>query len=144
MDKLTVGKRIIVRLSRFSKHQDDYSCPPGTTQEGLAASLGISKQHAGNELRKLMKKGLASMRSAHINGADRKMKAYFLTLAGEREADAVEDAFDAGEVTTPGGGSGLMDTQGTLPAGIEEGIELEPPPNPAPEHDGVAPSPPEP
>ena len=81
---LTIGERIVVHLSQFLRHQDEYVVPPGMAQSGIAESLGISRAHTAIELRRAMDAGRVEVRIAHVTGAPTRRKVYRLTPKGER------------------------------------------------------------
>ncbi len=86
---ITVGERIVVHLSQFARHQDDYVCPPEVGQSGIADCLGISRAHAAIELKRQMAAGRIVMRVAHVTGMPTRRKVYHLTPRGELVARAV-------------------------------------------------------
>src|SRR5205823_10330892 len=50
LTSVTVGERILVHLSGFLRHADAYECPIEMTQDGIAASLALSRAHVALEL----------------------------------------------------------------------------------------------
>ncbi|HLE46126.1 MAG TPA: tetratricopeptide repeat protein [Thermoplasmata archaeon] len=73
---------MLVHLSAFSRHADAYECPPETTQDGIAKSLGISRAHAALEVKRLKDASRIEERVAHVVGARTRRKVYFLLPAG--------------------------------------------------------------
>ena len=88
---LTIGERIVVHLSQFLRHQDEYVVPPGMAQSGIAESLGISRAHTAIELRRAMDAGRVEVRIAHVTGAPTRRKVYRLTSKGAGLARAVRE-----------------------------------------------------
>jgi len=86
---VTIGEQIIVHLSQYVRWQDDFVCPPGMSQGGIAGSLGISRAHAAIELRRAMDAGRVTVRIAHVTGAPTRRKVYQLTPRGRSIADSV-------------------------------------------------------
>jgi DNA-binding MarR family transcriptional regulator len=83
---LTIGERIIIHLSQFSKAREQYQCPIETTQNGISEAIEISRAHVAIELKRLKSNGDLEEKAAHVDGAKTKRKVYFLTLAGEEKA----------------------------------------------------------
>ncbi len=83
---LTVGERIVLHLSRYSKLIDVYEAPIDISQDGIAAALRISRAHAALELKKLKEGKEVSERLSHIKRGKTKRKVYFLTRQGEERA----------------------------------------------------------
>ena len=86
---LTVGERILLHLSQFSKHQDDYDMPFDVSQDGIASALRISRAHAAIELKKLKESDDVAERLAHIRKGKNRRKVYFLSLRGEEKASKI-------------------------------------------------------
>ncbi len=82
LPNMTIGERIIVHLSQYVRRQDAFVCPPGMSQAGIAASLGITRAHAAIELRRQMDVGRVAVRIAHVTGAPTRRKVYALTPRG--------------------------------------------------------------
>ncbi len=86
MSGATVGERIVVHLSGFLRHNDDYEVPPEMTQDGIGASLGISRAHVALELKRLRASGKVEERMAHVATAKTRRKVYALTTSGQELA----------------------------------------------------------
>ena len=86
---VTIGERIIVHLAQYVRHQEEFVCPPGMSQGGIATALGISRAHAAIELRRAMDAGRVTVRIAHVTGAPSRRKVYALTPKGKGLADSV-------------------------------------------------------
>jgi len=80
---ITVQDAMILHLNKYAgKLPDVYNMPFDTTQDGMAAALGISRAHACFELKKLANKGLVGFITAHTPGSSRKVMAYYLEPSG--------------------------------------------------------------
>jgi len=79
----------MVHLSQYIRQQDNFVCPPGMSQGGIATSLGISRAHAAIELKRAMDAGRVTVRIAHVTGASSRRKVYALTPRGKGIADAI-------------------------------------------------------
>ncbi len=88
---VTVGERILLHLSQFSKHSDSFDAPPEVSQDGIAEALRISRAHAAIELKKLKEVEEVSERLSHIRRGPTKRKVYFLTEKGEVRAKRLKD-----------------------------------------------------
>ena len=88
---VTVGERILLHLSQFSKHSDSFDAPPEVSQDGIAEALRISRAHAAIELKKLKEVEEVSERLSHIRRGPTKRKVYFLTEKGELRAKRLKD-----------------------------------------------------
>ncbi len=83
---LTVGERIVLHLSQYSKYIDSYDAPVDISQDGIAAALRISRAHAAIELKKLKDGGEVVEKLVHIRKGKTKRKVYFLLPPGEERA----------------------------------------------------------
>jgi DNA-binding transcriptional regulator GbsR (MarR family) len=83
---LTIGERIIIHLSQFSRLRDQYQCPIETTQNGISEAIDISRAHVAIELKRLKSNGDLDEKAAHVEKAKTKRKVYFLTISGEEKA----------------------------------------------------------
>jgi len=83
MLEVTVQEAMILHLSKYTDRPlDVYDMPFDTTQNGIAATLGISRAHACFELKKLTERGHVNFIAAHTPGSRRKMMAYYLEPSG--------------------------------------------------------------
>ncbi len=105
MPGVTVGERILVHLSGFLRHVDAYECPVEMTQDGIAASLSISRAHVALELKRLKTAGKVQERMAHVANARSRRKVYDLTPAGQEIARRMREHAKARAVVlvTPDG-----------------------------------------
>ncbi len=83
---ITVGERIVLHLVQYQKLIDNYDVPIDISQDGIAASLRISRAHAAIELKKLRGSGEVIEKLAHIKRGKTKRKVYFLSITGEQKA----------------------------------------------------------
>jgi DNA-binding MarR family transcriptional regulator len=79
----TVGEKILLNLSHYSRYQRDLVCPRAMTQQGIADRAGISRGHAAVELKRLLGRGHIASRHAHIPDVCPRLKVYHLTPLGE-------------------------------------------------------------
>jgi tetratricopeptide (TPR) repeat protein len=86
LSAITVGERIVLHLVQYQKLIDSYDVPIDISQDGIAASLRISRAHAAIELKKLRTSGDVIEKLAHIKRGKTKRKVYFLSPAGEQKA----------------------------------------------------------
>ena len=92
MTKLTIAERIVLHLSRYGMQCDDgYNIPWDLTQDGIAASLRITRAHSSIELKKLRESGKVDERQGHIKGGKVRRKSYTLTPVGLEEAKHLKD-----------------------------------------------------
>ena len=93
MATLSVGQRVVMHLYRY-KHVDPsdiYNIPWDLTQDGIAASLRISRAHASIELKKLREADKVDEKLAHIKSGKIKRKAYLLTSLGLDEVPKIQE-----------------------------------------------------
>jgi hypothetical protein len=79
----TVGERILLHLSPYSRYQRDYVCPRAMTQAGIADGLGIRRGHVAVELKRLIDREHVASRRAHVPDMCSRLKTYHLTHLGE-------------------------------------------------------------
>jgi tetratricopeptide (TPR) repeat protein/DNA-binding MarR family transcriptional regulator len=91
MPKLVVSQneRILLHLSELDKYRDDPDVPMGVSQEGIAQKIGTQVVNASRALSSLESEGLVFDRLAHVRGAPRRRRAYFLTEKGKAAANAI-------------------------------------------------------
>ncbi len=119
MTGLTVAERILVHLSRFVGHCDEYSAPVDVSQNGISSAVRISRAHAAIELKKLKETDLINEGLAHIKGSRSRRKVYQLTPAGRERAKMIEHyAAEAGIDV-----SSLLDLARCDPEGMWESLE---------------------
>ncbi len=88
---LTVAQRVLLHLSLFAQHREEFDVPRGVTQQGIAKHLGLSRSHVALELKKLGEEGFLETRLAHVKGAKSRRKVYFNTFQGERVAATLRE-----------------------------------------------------
>ena len=103
----TIGNRLLVHLSCYSRYKDEYVCPMEMTQDGMSQRLGISRAHAALELKRLKGRNQVEYRLAHVVKAKTRRKVYELTPAGERIADEVKDKARRKKVRLLDGNGGM-------------------------------------
>jgi tetratricopeptide (TPR) repeat protein len=90
LSAITVGERIVLHLVQYQKLIDNYDVPIDISQDGIAASLRISRAHAAIELKKLRGSGEVIEKLAHIKRGKTKRKVYFLSPTGEQKATKIK------------------------------------------------------
>jgi DNA-binding MarR family transcriptional regulator len=88
---MTVGERIVLHLSQYTRQRESFQCPEEVTQKGISDGLGISRAHAAIELKRLREMGEVEERVAHVTKAKTRRKVYFLNLRGENRAREMRD-----------------------------------------------------
>ncbi|MFQ5919037.1 MAG: tetratricopeptide repeat protein [Thermoplasmata archaeon] len=88
---LTVAQRVMLHLSLFSKHREEFDVPGAVTQQGIAEALGLSRSHIALELKKLLEESFLESRLAHVREAKSRRKVYFNTFQGERIASTIRE-----------------------------------------------------
>jgi tetratricopeptide (TPR) repeat protein/DNA-binding MarR family transcriptional regulator len=111
LTSVTVGERILVHLSGFLRHADAYECPIEMTQDGIAASLALSRAHVALELKRLKTAGRVGERMAHVAQARTRRKVYDLTPSGQETARRMREHAKARGVRLSGP-EGLRDVTG--------------------------------
>ena len=107
MNNCTVGRRVLIHLSCYSRHREDFVCPPEITQDGMALRLGISRAHVALELKRLKERRHVEYRLAHVVKAKCRRKVYHLTQAGEELARELRDEASRKKVRLLDGNGGL-------------------------------------
>lgn len=99
MNSMTVKESIIMHLSRYSGIRPDvYYMPFSTTQDGIAAALGITRAHASIVLKRLTDNGEVSSIIAHTPHNKRKRKTYFLKQKGRSAVPGINERLRINEV----------------------------------------------
>ncbi len=88
---MTVAQRVMLHLSLFSKHREEFDVPSAVTQQGVAQALGLSRSHIALELKKLLDETFLESRLAHVQEAKSRRKVYFNTFQGERIAATIRE-----------------------------------------------------
>jgi hypothetical protein len=110
---MTVGERIVLHLSQYTRQKESFQCPEEVTQRGISTNLGISRAHAAIELKRLKEMGEVDERVAHVTKAKTRRKVYFLNLRGENRAREMRDYAREKKVriVDPGGEFEVVDGQ---------------------------------
>jgi DNA-binding MarR family transcriptional regulator len=108
----TVGEKILLNLSHYSRYQRDLVCPRAMTQQGIADRAGISRGHAAVELKRLLVRGHIASRHAHIPDVCLRLKVYHLTPLGEILVRQYRDMAAASVAVGSRGNGGLRDPGG--------------------------------
>jgi DNA-binding transcriptional ArsR family regulator len=84
---LLAEEKLLMHLIKYPRlHKDDVH-PREMTQDGMSECTGISRPYVTKGLRKLREAGLVDfMPLARVPGFDYRMRAYFLTNTGLKEA----------------------------------------------------------
>jgi tetratricopeptide (TPR) repeat protein/DNA-binding MarR family transcriptional regulator len=86
---LTVEEKILLHLIQYTNFYDQWEVPFDITQEGIAGSIGIARCNVSRAMKKLTTKGHIEEKIAHVKGAERRRKVYFLTHAGHTPANQI-------------------------------------------------------
>ncbi len=86
---LTVEEKILIHLIQFIKFLDQWEVPFDITQEGIAGSIGIARCNVSRAMKKLTEKGFIEEKIAHVKGAERRRKVYFLNHPGHTAANQI-------------------------------------------------------
>ena len=100
MARLVVSQneRLMLHLLDMDKFRDMAQVPLGASQEGIAKALGTQVHNASRALSALESEGLVSDRLAHVRGAPRRRRAYFLTEKGHQVADSTRERLEKTKV----------------------------------------------
>ena len=92
MARLVVSfdERLMLHLLEMEKYRDEADVPMGASQEGIAQRLGVQVHNVSRALSSLQHEGLVTDRLAHVRGAPRRRRAYFLTEKGLKAAQDVK------------------------------------------------------
>lgn len=91
MGRLVVSQndRILLLLSEMDRYRDEPEVPLTVSQEGIAQRLDTQVHNASRALSILQAEGLVADRLAHVRGAPKRRRAYFLTEKGRQAALAL-------------------------------------------------------
>ncbi len=94
MMEFSIGDRLLLHLYKYRtvNPAEYYNIPWDLTQDGIAASLRISRAHASIELKKHREKENVEENQVHIRGGKVKRKSYVLTPKGLDAAIKLETA----------------------------------------------------
>ena len=91
---MSQNERLLLHLLDMDKHRELAQVPLGVSQEGIAKALGTQVHNASRALSSLEAEGLVSDRLAHVRGAPRRRRAYFLTEKGRQAAESTRDRIE--------------------------------------------------
>lgn len=103
----TIGNRLLVHLSCFSRYNGQYVCPPEMTQDGMSQKLGISRAHAALELKRMRERNHVEYRLTHVVKAKTRRKVYQLTQTGELMANELKEGARRKRVRVINGNGGV-------------------------------------
>lgn len=83
--------RLLLHLLEMEAYRDEHEVPLGASQEGIAQRLGTQVHSASRALSTLEAEGVVMDRLAHVRGAQKRRRAYFLTDKGHKAANKVRD-----------------------------------------------------
>ncbi len=86
---LSLNQKLILHLSEIDRHSGDPEVPLGMSQEGMAQRMDTGVHAVSRTLSSMVKEGLVSEKLAHVMGAPRRRKAYFLTEMGRKIAHSL-------------------------------------------------------
>jgi len=86
---LSQNERILLHLSELERYRDEPDVPMAASQEGIAGKLNTQVFNASRALSSLESEGLVFDRLAHVRGAPKRRRAYFLTEKGRTAAQAI-------------------------------------------------------
>jgi len=91
MPRLVVSQneRVLLHLVDLGRFRDEPEVPMAASQEGIARALGTQIHNASRALSSLESEGLVFDRLAHVRGAPKRRRAYFLTDMGRAAADNI-------------------------------------------------------
>ncbi len=87
----SVEKRILLHLAQYVQRPDQWDAPVAVGQEGIAASLHLLPNNVSRALTRLAAEGFIESRLAHVQGTNRRRKAYALTGTGTDAAATLRE-----------------------------------------------------
>ncbi|MGA8664121.1 MAG: PKD domain-containing protein [Thermoplasmata archaeon] len=78
-----ISQRIVLHLAAQGASGPYDVAPPGATQAGISAALGVRQNALTNVLRRLLDGGVLEVDVRHVQGQPRRLKTYRLTSRGE-------------------------------------------------------------
>ncbi len=85
-----MNERILLHLRRYYSAKKEVEAPQAVTQKGIADAIDIRVTHVPRSVRKLDEEGMIYETVMHINGMDKRRKAYFLTEKGMFSANEIK------------------------------------------------------
>ncbi len=86
---LSSNERLLLHLMDMDRFRDDAEVPLAACQEGIAQKLQVQVHNVSRALSSLESEGLVSDRLAHVRGAPKRRRAYFLTEKGRGAAQSI-------------------------------------------------------
>jgi tetratricopeptide (TPR) repeat protein/DNA-binding MarR family transcriptional regulator len=87
---MSQNERLLLNLLELDRYRDSAEVPMALSQEGIARVLGTQVHNVSRALSSLESDGLVTDRLAHVRGAPRRRRAYFLTDKGRRTAEGIQ------------------------------------------------------
>jgi tetratricopeptide (TPR) repeat protein/DNA-binding MarR family transcriptional regulator len=87
--RMSQNERLLLNLLELDRYRDSAEVPMALSQEGLAKVLRTQVHNISRALSSLEADGLVTDRLAHVRGAPRRRRAYFLTEKGRRMAEEI-------------------------------------------------------
>ena len=85
-----MNERILLHLRRHYTAKKNVEAPQAVTQKGIADAIDIRVTHVPRSVKKLDEEGLIYESVMHIEGLDKRRKAYFLTEKGMYHANEIK------------------------------------------------------
>ncbi len=85
-----MNERILLHLRRYYTTNKEVEAPQAVTQKGIADAIDIRVTHVPRSVKKLDEEGLIYESVMHIEGMDKRRKAYFLTDKGMYNANEIK------------------------------------------------------
>jgi tetratricopeptide (TPR) repeat protein/DNA-binding MarR family transcriptional regulator len=94
MERLVISQneRLMLSLLELDRYRDSAEVPMSLSQEGIAKGLRTQVHNVSRALSSLEADGLVVDRLAHVRGAPRRRRAYFLTDKGRRTAESIRES----------------------------------------------------
>jgi len=96
---ISPNERIILHLLEIDKHRDSLEVPIDASQEGMVQRLDIQVHSISRSLASLQIEGIVYDRLAHVRGAPKRRRAYFLTEKGRQMAQNIRSDIAKRRVT---------------------------------------------
>ncbi len=91
--RITVKDRVLVHLLDYPDYEERVLVPSELTQRGIADVVGARRSHVSMTLSSLVEDGYVLEQGKRVEGAPRRLKAYFLTPRGYAQAVKLKDAY---------------------------------------------------
>ena len=80
---LSIDKKILLHIAKYSKYEFQYEVPFELSQEGIAQAIGIRRDNVPRTMKSLKNEDLIFEKVLRVEGVYRKRKVYFLTEKGQ-------------------------------------------------------------